>query len=147
TVMEIVISVALLFVGIAVLVAIHVCVVGRAFREGGFGRGPVRRNGNSATTKLSVEDLKKLPCFEYGSEEKASNQDVDCAVCLENFKADEKCRLLPNCKHCFHAQCIDSWLLKMPVCPVCRTAIAPLESGARLVEEARIEHNALVELT
>lgn len=147
-VMEIIISVVLLFMGIAVLVVIHVCIVGRAFREGGgFSRGLVQRNGNSAASKLSSEDLKKLPCFEYGSGDKASDRDEDCAVCLENFKAGEKCRLLPNCKHCFHAQCIDSWLLKTAICPVCRTGIALPESSASLLEEGRIEHNALVELT
>lgn len=146
-VMEIIVSVVLLFVGIAVLVVIHVCIVGRAFREGGLRGGLVQRNGNSTTVKLSTEDLKKLPCFEYGSEEKAFSRDVDCAVCLENFKAGEKCRLLPNCKHCFHAQCIDSWLLKTPICPICRTGIAPPESSASLTEDGRIEQNALVELT
>uniref|UniRef100_A0A3Q7GFX6 RING-type domain-containing protein n=2 Tax=Solanum lycopersicum TaxID=4081 RepID=A0A3Q7GFX6_SOLLC len=119
-VMEIVVSVMLLFVGIAVLVFIHVCIVGRAFSN---------RNGINATilnptnlnvrTSMSQEDIKKLPCFDYKME---STSPADCAVCLDNFKVGEKCRTLPKCNHSFHVQCIDSWLKKTAVCPICRAS-------------------------
>ncbi|KAG5035588.1 hypothetical protein AAZX31_04G164800 [Glycine max] len=127
--MEIVISLIILFVGIAILVVIHVCVVGRAFRgnnneeeeEG------THRSINAMKRMFggdSVGDLKNLPCFPY-EEPKESTKGccglVDCAVCLENFKVGDVCRLLPNCSHSFHVQCIDSWILQTPVCPICRT--------------------------
>ncbi|OVA07607.1 zinc finger protein [Macleaya cordata] len=70
---------------------------------------------------MSHDELEKLPCFEFKALEKGTSP-VDCAVCLENFKMGEKCRLLPICKHSFHAQCVDSWLLKTPICPICRTS-------------------------
>lgn len=117
-VMEILISVILLFVGIAVLVMIHVCVVGRAFGRGNQGLHMVQRSSIIGTKRMSAEDLKMLPCFDYVASKESP---ADCAVCLENFKAGDKCRLLPNCRHSFHAQCIDSWLLKTPMCPICRT--------------------------
>uniref|UniRef100_A0A803Q0R4 RING-type E3 ubiquitin transferase n=1 Tax=Cannabis sativa TaxID=3483 RepID=A0A803Q0R4_CANSA len=33
----------------------------------------------------------------------------------------DKCRLLPTCNHSFHAECVDTWLLRTPFCPICRT--------------------------
>ncbi|KAI6675345.1 hypothetical protein NL676_003251 [Syzygium grande] len=108
-VMEIIVSVVLLFVGIAVLVVIHVCIVGRAFWEGGLRGGLVQRNGNSTTVKLSTEDLKKLPCFEYGSEEKAFSRDVDCA---DRHSSSRKQRQFDRgwsnraeCSHRTHIEC------------------------------------------
>ncbi|KAH6798976.1 hypothetical protein C2S51_035460 [Perilla frutescens var. frutescens] len=127
-VMEIIISVVLLFVGIAVLIIIHVCVVGRAFR-GDPATAPPRFD---RIPRMNPEDIKNLPCFDYIAEEKENGNDleninVECAVCLEIFRAGEKCRILPNCNHCFHADCIDSWLLKTAACPICRTAANSLE--------------------
>lgn len=74
-----------------------------------------------ANTKRDVAE--ELPSLEY----KARERDIEteggaseCAVCLESFKEREKCRLLPICEHIFHARCIDKWLLKNPICPICR---------------------------
>lgn len=128
--MAIVISVILLFVGIGVLIVIHFCIVGRAFRRG-FGSNNSSNNmlverGGLRSTSMSREDLEKLPCFDFKAKEKkvcsasTSPSPVDCAVCLENFKAGEKCRLLPLCRHSFHAECVDMWLLRTPFCPICR---------------------------
>ncbi|XXG73270.1 hypothetical protein AAC387_Pa07g2218 [Persea americana] len=50
---------------------------------------------------ISANDLELLPCFDFKAREKG-NSPVDCAVCLENFKMGDKCRLLPNCNHSFH---------------------------------------------
>ncbi|RVW52885.1 hypothetical protein CK203_089613 [Vitis vinifera] len=99
-VMEIVVSLVLLFVGIAVLIVIHVCIVGRAFRRA-YGNGAMVQRGGSGGLGMSQDELKKLPCFEYKAValEKASNSPVDCAVCLENFRKGDKCRLLPNSEH------------------------------------------------
>ncbi|KAK1564680.1 hypothetical protein Q3G72_008789 [Acer saccharum] len=137
-VMEILISLALLFVGIAALVLIHVCIVGRAFRgsydNGRFVQG-IRGGGGGGNKTMSNEDLKKLPCFEYKvgeaetSSSSSSSSPVDCVICLEIFGVGDKCRSLPNCRHSFHAHCIDSWLLKTPVCPICRTSACHLKTG------------------
>jgi E3 ubiquitin-protein ligase RNF13 len=119
--MAIILSVTLLFGGIIVLVLIHVCIVGRASRRGFF-NGTMVERGSAGSTSMSREDLDKLPCYDYRANEERSSSPVDCAVCLENFKMGDKCRLLPACKHSFHAQCVDAWLLKTPICPICRTS-------------------------
>ncbi|CAL9042046.1 unnamed protein product, partial [Musa banksii] len=119
-VMAILISVVLLFVGVGVLVLIHVCIVGRAFRRGfNTMTPPARDDGRSGG--LSPDDLAKLPCYEFKGGEMVGAT-TDCAVCLESFQVGDGCRLLPACGHSFHAQCVDSWLLKSSICPICRTS-------------------------
>ncbi|GAB4845647.1 hypothetical protein Ancab_039048 [Ancistrocladus abbreviatus] len=125
-VMETIVSVILLFVGIAVLVIIHICIVGRAFRRG-FGHGEEHevQRGIPKGKGMSPEELNKLPYLDYKTEEKGTSNPIDCTVCLESFKLGDKCRLLPNCQHCFHVHCIDPWLMETPFCPICRTCAQP----------------------
>ncbi|GFQ01764.1 E3 ubiquitin-protein ligase atl4 [Phtheirospermum japonicum] len=121
--MTIVISVILLFVGIGVSILIRVCVVGRTL-----GRRPSNNDANMVqrgsfgNTIMSRDDIDKLPCFNFKAKEKGSSSSSigNCAVCLENFSSGEKCRLLPACNHSFHAECVDLWLLRTPICPICR---------------------------
>lgn len=129
-VMAIVVSVALLFLGIGALVLIHVCVVGRALRRGlraiaTGGRCPGGGHG------LSPQDIEMLPCYDFKDVEKGGGGGPsDCAVCLDSFQAGDKCRLLPVCRHSFHAQCVDAWLLKSSICPICRTNASVGKGGA-----------------
>jgi hypothetical protein len=47
------------------------------------------------------------------------NPGFQCRVCLREYKLGELVRKLPNCKHKFHADCIDNWLLHShPTCPI-----------------------------
>ncbi|WOK94366.1 RING-H2 finger protein ATL13 [Canna indica] len=71
-----------------------------------------------------------LPVFQYKSI-KGLNDPFDCAVCLCEFEADDKLRLLPKCSHAFHLQCIDTWLLSHSTCPLCRGSLFPDLSPAR----------------
>jgi len=123
---DVVVSVILLFIAVAMLVTIHLCIVGGAFRGGGFdinAANNVVQRSRSTNPNMSLDDIKRLPSFNYKVEEEKEKviDPMECAVCLENFKVGEICRLLPNCKHSFHAQCIDSWLSKTAICPVCRS--------------------------
>ncbi|XVF20928.1 hypothetical protein REPUB_Repub12eG0046100 [Reevesia pubescens] len=47
----------------------------------------------------------------------------ECAICLEELKEGDLCRILSNCKHLYHLSCIDRWLFKEPCCPLCRGSI------------------------
>ncbi|CAI9775740.1 unnamed protein product [Fraxinus pennsylvanica] len=51
------------------------------------------------------------------------DDDSECAVCLSVFKEGEEIRQLPQCKHCFHAPCIDMWLYSHLDCPLCRSPV------------------------
>ncbi|MFS7923428.1 putative transcription factor C2H2 family [Helianthus anomalus] len=81
----------------------------------------------SCSSGLNVSILKSLPLFVYSTEIKTQiNADVvDCAVCLSEFENGDKCRVLPNCKHCFHIGCIDMWFYNHSTCPLCRSPVEP----------------------
>ncbi|KAK4791037.1 hypothetical protein SAY86_031450 [Trapa natans] len=65
-----------------------------------------------------------LPVFYYKAIIGLKNP-FDCAVCLCEFEADDKLRLLPKCSHAFHMDCIDTWLLSHSTCPLCRSNLLP----------------------
>ncbi|XP_008806333.1 RING-H2 finger protein ATL14-like [Phoenix dactylifera] len=124
----IIISIALFFIAISVLVVLHVRIVGRAFQRWFLTISREERGG--ASNGLSPDELEKLPCYDFDAAgEKEGGGSVDCAVCLESFQVGERCRLLPLCKHSFHAQCVDSWLLTTPICPICRTMAGRRKGG------------------
>ncbi|KAG8093539.1 hypothetical protein GUJ93_ZPchr0012g19051 [Zizania palustris] len=52
----------------------------------------------------------------------ADARQAECAVCLEDFMADDKLRTMP-CSHCFHDRCLSEWLRISRSCPLCRLAI------------------------
>jgi hypothetical protein len=46
--------------------------------------------------------------------------DNTCSICLCEYKPKETLKTIPECKHCFHSDCIDEWLLLNATCPICR---------------------------
>ncbi|KAI0242176.1 hypothetical protein L0F63_003012, partial [Massospora cicadina] len=55
--------------------------------------------------------------------------DTLCAICLSDYEAGDRLRIL-TCRHAFHVDCIDPWLLSPTahsVCPTCKSDLsAPL---------------------
>ncbi|CAJ1974384.1 unnamed protein product [Sphenostylis stenocarpa] len=45
-----------------------------------------------------------------------------CPICLSEYMPKETVKSIPECGHCFHAQCIDEWLPLNASCPICRTS-------------------------
>ncbi|KAH3840283.1 E3 ubiquitin-protein ligase ZSWIM2-like isoform X2 [Dreissena polymorpha] len=44
---------------------------------------------------------------------------VQCRICLHGYQVGQFVRKLPRCKHKFHKDCIDNWLLhSRPTCPI-----------------------------
>jgi E3 ubiquitin-protein ligase ATL4 len=69
--------------------------------------------------------IASLPLFTMASALAAlPKSSPDCAVCLSPFSPDAELRLLPSCRHAFHAACVDAWLRTTPSCPLCRAAVS-----------------------
>ncbi|KAL2335635.1 hypothetical protein Fmac_016848 [Flemingia macrophylla] len=112
--MTVILTAVIIFMGIVSLVLLHVCLAERLSR-----RGSMVETGANGGKSMSIDDLEKLPCYDYAAKGN-TNSPVNCAVCLESLITGGKCRLLPMCKHSFHAQCVGTWLLKTPICLICR---------------------------
>ncbi|KAH7292650.1 hypothetical protein KP509_29G079200 [Ceratopteris richardii] len=56
----------------------------------------------------------------------------ECAICLSDFKEQECIRMLPKCQHCFHKECIQSWLGSHSTCPLCRSNLLSLPKAVSL---------------
>lgn len=50
-----------------------------------------------------------------------------CAICLEDYRADESTVRLLKCSHIFHAGCIDEWLRRCNKCPCCLDTVLVVE--------------------
>lgn len=77
-------------------------------------------SGSSKTFNRTVKrrDLEKIPTVRCSSEEKKV-----CSICLSAFSSDDELRLL-RCKHMFHSNCVDPWLLQSSdTCPMCREPV------------------------
>lgn len=48
-----------------------------------------------------------------------------CSICLSEYLPKDLVRCIPDCHHCFHADCVDEWLKMNATCPLCRSSPAP----------------------
>lgn len=94
------------FVGIIALILIYVVILYLV----------IDFNEDYRTSGLSFEKIRELPWF--SCERKLT---TICAVCLDGVHKGERCGNFPRCKHVFHAQCIDLWLVRRLSCPTCRS--------------------------
>ncbi|XP_006859411.1 PREDICTED: E3 ubiquitin-protein ligase RNF133 [Chrysochloris asiatica] len=83
----------------------------------------VARIQNRRWQRLTT-DLKKafgqlqLRVLKEGDEEITPNGE-SCVVCFELYKPNDTVRVL-TCKHFFHKNCIDPWILAHGTCPICK---------------------------
>lgn len=50
-----------------------------------------------------------------------------CSICLEDFTINESVRKLTECCHCFHDDCILTWIESCKTsktCPMCRAQLS-----------------------
>jgi len=73
--------------------------------EADFNRIPVQEYSQSLTQMLSLSHLQ------------------ECPICFEDYKNGDQVMVLPKCKHAFHPECIKGWLVKSPLCPMCRANV------------------------
>ncbi|KAH0766412.1 hypothetical protein KY285_002283 [Solanum tuberosum] len=66
-------------------------------------------------TKVVLGESGRVPGPNHGS----------CPICLAEYHPKEIVKCIPECEHCFHAECIDEWLKINGSCPVCRNNPSP----------------------
>ncbi|CAF2100476.1 RING-H2 finger protein ATL78 [Brassica napus] len=76
-----------------------------------------------ANTGVKRKALKSFQTVSYSAEMNLPGLDTECAICLSEFVAGERVKLLPKCHHGFHVRCIDKWLSSHSSCPTCRDCL------------------------
>ncbi|PRQ60423.1 putative transcription factor C2H2 family [Rosa chinensis] len=64
----------------------------------------------AAYPKIVLSESRRLP----------QPDDSTCSICLSDYRPKEILKTIPECQHCFHANCIDEWLKLNATCPICR---------------------------
>uniref|UniRef100_A0A1D1ZLZ0 RING-H2 finger protein ATL79 n=1 Tax=Anthurium amnicola TaxID=1678845 RepID=A0A1D1ZLZ0_9ARAE len=116
-----------------------ICFLRGATRQPtGGGAGDAPAVGDDVDASAAASLLPELLCGWPGGDEEAA---ADCVVCLSALREEEDggVRVLPRCRHAFHAGCIGRWLVSHSVCcPICRTPVrspapGPAAPGAAAV--------------
>ncbi|PVF92303.1 hypothetical protein CPB86DRAFT_744441 [Serendipita vermifera] len=45
-----------------------------------------------------------------------------CGICLTQFRGEERAALT-DCRHCFHELCLQRWMTRVTLCPLCRVEL------------------------
>ncbi|OAY50311.1 RING-H2 finger protein ATL8 [Manihot esculenta] len=102
---------------------------------------------SAANKGLKKKILRTLPKQTFSADSAAKF--TDCAICLTEFATGDEIRVLPQCGHGFHLNCIDMWLGSHSSCPSCRQILVvtrcqkcgglPASSSSGADTEARLK--------
>ena len=85
--------------------------------------GDVKEERWALVAREKMDQLPTLcwkPSMAEGKEE--NHTEVKCQVCQFTYEEEDVLRRLP-CGHCFHKDCVDSWLETKDTCALCRKSI------------------------
>ncbi|CAF9928946.1 MAG: hypothetical protein ALECFALPRED_004177 [Alectoria fallacina] len=95
---------------------------------------PVESGPDVVTTEAAAGSVQPTKGAVAGAEDNTDNG-LACSVCTDDFIKGQDIRVLP-CKHKFHPECIDPWLLNVSgTCPLCRVDLHPTSSDTEEIEE------------
>ncbi|KAJ7538448.1 hypothetical protein O6H91_11G048500 [Diphasiastrum complanatum] len=114
----------------AIMLASYVCVRMRSQRERDQAvaqqqQGAVGQERLMGVAGLDQATLESYPKIIFSSQQPLlppHAESTSCSICLADYKDEEVLRMMPECRHVFHANCIDSWLHLHASCPMCRTS-------------------------
>ncbi|XP_042509577.1 putative RING-H2 finger protein ATL69 [Macadamia integrifolia] len=129
------IAVGILVLISTIMLASYVCVRVKAngSDSGGDGGGGSDTNSHQTLPEptvvvvgLDMPIIESYPKLILGESKRLPRPNNDpCSICLSEFRPKETIRYLPDCKHSFHADCIDEWLRMSATCPLCRNSPVP----------------------
>ncbi|XP_078177485.1 E3 ubiquitin-protein ligase ATL59-like [Carex rostrata] len=88
------------------------------------------------TEGLNSDSLEALHVTKFKRSNSGSN--AECSICLGGLEEGDPVRLMPNCMHLFHQDCIDKWLQSHATCPICRANVDPLKPADESEETASV---------
>lgn len=91
----------------------------------------------SITIEQGVDEatLSSYPKLLYSQVKKGTSTTASCcSICLVDYKETDTIRLLPDCAHLFHLNCVDPWIRIHPTCPICRTKPVAGQHAALVAE-------------
>uniref|UniRef100_A0A803L2N7 RING-type domain-containing protein n=1 Tax=Chenopodium quinoa TaxID=63459 RepID=A0A803L2N7_CHEQI len=77
---------------------------------------------------LNQETIDSYPTIVVG--DMLHLDDNTCPICLCEYDPSDVLKVLPECVHRFHCDCLVEWLKLNDTCPVCRTHPPRLSSSA-----------------
>lgn len=81
------------------------------------------RFGTGAPQNGARDDrIDSLPTRQITSLANLSEEHKTCTICLAEFELDDEVKTLP-CFHCYHKNCITTWLRQSATCPTCKTNV------------------------
>lgn len=84
---------------------------------------------------LEIPEIESYPKMLLGESMRLPKpNEGPCSICLNDYLPKEAIRCVPDCQHCFHAECVDEWLQMSATCPLCRNSPAPSPVATPLSE-------------
>jgi len=91
----------------------------------------IMRGDNTQQNIISVPEIiienqtikvMKVKLYENDNDNEMNDTSYStCAICLEKYEIGESVSVLKPCNHMFHENCIDEWIKKSIICPLCNT--------------------------
>ncbi|KAI3860049.1 hypothetical protein MKX03_003124 [Papaver bracteatum] len=82
---------------------------------------------------LDSKKIETLPEYLYSAVKNKEEVQEKCSVCLSEYENEDMLRFLP-CRHAFHTECIDEWLISRTTCPYCRSdLLVAIDSETTLI--------------
>lgn len=72
---------------------------------------------------LDTATINSLPIVLHKGSASVAGSEAECCICLGIFGDGDKVKVLPQCRHCFHSECVDKWLTTQSSCPLCRASL------------------------
>jgi len=75
----------------------------------------------ASAPKRCVKNIEIYPSYKYDGTHLPEDKNM-CVICQSEFEANEEIKFIP-CLHFFHKECIDEWMNRSCVCPICKSKI------------------------
>eukprot|EP00984_Skeletonema_dohrnii_P013403 scaffold5549_cov79-Skeletonema_dohrnii-CCMP3373.AAC.6 len=95
---------------------------------------PAKRAAMTEAAAATESTLELSPSPSPSPSAAQSTNRAACAICILDYKAGDTLKILPNCHHAFHKDCIVPWLTERSGhCPLCRVTVkvGAKEGGSR----------------